>query len=101
MIIKVEVEVAPGRVSASHHHIATMLTFGLTSERETQYETFGILNLDIIFSNKNFNINANYFKHPKSVQEDGKALMDIVIRSMKEVDHGKMHRFCATKAMRT
>ena len=54
-----------------------------------------------MFLTKNFNIDANYFKHPKSVQEDGKALMDIVIRSMKVVDHGKMRRYCATKAMLT
>ena len=40
LCIKVEVDVAPGRVSASHHHVSTMLTFGLTSQRETQYETF-------------------------------------------------------------
>ena len=67
-----------------------------------QHETLGISNnLDIIFSNKSFNIKANYFKLPKSVQEDGKVLTDIVIRSMKEVDHGKMHRCCATKAMLT
>ena len=47
--------------------------------------------------------NAYYFKHQRSVQEDGKVLADIVTRSMKEEeeDHGKMHRFCVTKAMLT
>ena len=42
----------------------------------------------MIFSAKNFNINANYFKRPNSAEEDGKALVDIVIPCMKDVDHG-------------
>ena len=38
--------------------------------------------LKIMILTRKFTINANNFKHQKSVQEDGKVLTDIVTRSM-------------------